>query len=326
MTADSSSSLEGRFFYAKFDSSLNFQKLHFEYFKKGEGFQVSNGRVSILAQAGALMEPLSETQMIQYAKSIDTYLFEMKSLDTGKTSRKEVGNDTTNLKTIIQKPESFIGEEHTNLPFFKYLKKDHLNKYIKQDNFQLGTINYYHESDPNSQDVSEGFIHFFIDQFDKQRAETFYSGFNYLMFCGTYIAPDKPESEILKKNFGDCVIKIKDPNQFMKTVSNVLKSDEFYLKRVKYQPVKIFHTRFDEYIDNLDKGILSQKMFEFIQQTASIPSLFMKKNYCIREDGTRYYYENEYELRMVFKTPIDQSKPIQLKNTGLIDLIEIIQD
>jgi hypothetical protein len=280
-----------------------------------------------LAQLKTLGNPLSESQMILSAKAFDDYLNGMCQIESSNSPVTiPSDDDKTYLKTKIQKTETFLDVANTDEPFYKYLTRETLDKYVKQDNFQLGTINYYHGADPNAKDTLEGFTHFYIDQSDKQRGQAFYSGFNYLVFCGTYISPDTVESETLKKNFGDCVIKIKDINQFVRIVSNFLKSSQYYLRRVNYQPLKIVHTRFDEYIDEVNVGVVSPKMFDFIHKTATIPSIFMKKNYCIRESGEKYFYEDEHELRLAFKMTVDQTNPIQLKNLGLIDLVEIIKE
>ena len=277
-----------------------------------KGARISNGSLSILAKMMVVLggEEL-ESVLITLSRNMEAYLTGGNSQDLESCLKTKIFQINTPLD--FNKYPEFQPEHDT---CYKYLSKESL-QYLKDDRFQLGTLDLYQRSVGNDNDRMEGFTHFYSNELGGQRIQVFYSGFNYLIFCGSYISPDRPEAPNLKANFGPCVIRIKDTKKFIDIVSGHLKAKSVLYKKVSYQPLKIIRTQFDEKIDDVAKGIYPPEIFELIHSIAKVPSIFMKNSQCYRND-VPYLYSNEYEVRIAFEMEKDQSGYVHLNNLGLV--------
>lgn len=319
-----SSGVNPAFFSAKSSASSEYKRVLSQTFLANTGIKVSDGKKSILAQMKSQFKTtLSETQMIGFAKNLETFLSAM--------SRSE-GSSVFNELPIPHLPTKILDLQSVELTtdytgdIYKYVTKDTLEKYIKKDSFRLGALlDYQNTFEENIKDAKEGYTQVFIDIHEKQSCQAFFSGFNYLIFCGTDVSPDDARSDKLKDNFGPCVIRIRDVRQFTKVIAEFLLSELAVCRRVEYQPVKIIRTRNDDFINESLQHIMSLKMFDFIHEIVTLPSIFMKPHYCFRSNGMRYDYKDEHEVRIAFKMDKDRDQPVYLNGLGLIDLIEIVE-
>jgi len=276
-------------------------------FYKNQGFRIFQGEISILAQVHAISKEntfFTEAQLIQYAKSAQEFLDSV-------ASRPILDMDTPKVLQLNQ-----IFHSSTNDSFYKYISRESLDNFILKGKFRLGSLEYYQKtSNKNIQDVYEGFTHLAINYQNRQRIQAFYSGFNYLIFCGSYIPPSDNRANHLLKNFGDCVIRIKDINGFQNAIAGHLSSKKHFRHNVIYEPIKIIQTYTAERLDNIDGPLMTDSTFNLIYNTVSLPSIFIKPtNYCV-----------EYELRLAFEMSWDQKTPLDIDCPGLLDFIEVVQ-
>jgi hypothetical protein len=276
-------------------------------FYKNEGFRIYKGGISILAQTHAITKEntfFTEQQILNQAKATQTLLDSIASRPPRNINNPQV----LQLDKIFSAP--------TPDPFYKYISKDSLNNYILKGKFRLGSLEYYQKTtNKNIQDTYEGFTHLAISYQNRQRLQAFYSGFNYLIFCGTYVAPTDKRAAHLLKNFGDCVIQIKDIDGFQSTITKHLSSKKHFRHNVKYEPIKIIQTYTAERLDDIDEPIITDSTFNLIYDTVTLPSIFMKP----------INYDIEHELRLAFEMPKDQKASLDIELPELLDFIEVIQ-
>jgi hypothetical protein len=188
------------------------------------GFRIYKNGISVLAQQKSISKTdvfFSNEEKIIAAKAVQNYLNAINNL---------LSKEYENAKII--RIEDFQSEPNQKV-FYKYVSRETLEKYILKGRFRLGTLeNYQKTTNTRIQDELEGFVHIVINYKNRQLQQALISGFNYLIFCGSYISPDRPESKYLKENFGDCVIKIKNPRSFMQAMANHLNSRSFYYLKV----------------------------------------------------------------------------------------------
>ena len=213
--------------------------------------------------------------------------------------------------------EDYSSLQNSNEVFYRYISKYDLETFVKKGKFRLGTISHYQKiEDKNRIDEGEGFTHLVLESAKKQQTHSFYAGFHYLVFCGSYIPPSDTRAEYLLKKFGPCVLKIKNIYSFQRMIERHIQSKSTIYKKVKYSDLKALKYLCEQNFEMSDKGITDLETFNLIQNIISPNNIFKKTT----------DYSNEYELRFAFETIKDQKHPVRVDNKGLLDHIEIVKD
>lgn len=278
-----------------------------EQFKKYEGFLITRNKISILSQVKSLTKKgtfLNESQQISFFEAVQTYL-----------------DSVQNRKSIYDKSKIQIAEfmepHETDDIFYKYVTKHTLENYIKKGIFKLGTLNHYQKAKNNKiKDEKEGYTHLVIESEEKQLLQSFCSGFNYLIFCGSYIPPSDARSKYLIENFGPCVLRIKNISSFKREIQKHLNVRHSIFNKIEYNEMKILRCFADHGFTDTTSKIIDDRTFSLITKIISPNTIFRKT----------FDYSKEFELRFAFETNQDQKHPVILNNNGLLNYIEIIQD
>jgi hypothetical protein len=258
-----------------------------QQFKSLEGFLITKNNKSILAQAKSLTKPgsfLSEEQQKSYFLAVQQYLDSING---------NVSNYDKNNIEITNYSEPAV----SNNIFYKYVSKKTLNKYIKNGIFKFGNLVHYQKAQNNKiKDEKEGHTHLIIESEDKQLLQSFYTGYNYLIFCGSYMPPNDPRSKYLKDNFGTCVIKIANTKSFRREIQKHLNIKSSLYRRIDYNEMKILKYNANGSFTDTYPQIINNKTFDLMMKIIS-PSILFRKP---------IYYSEEYELRFAFETQRDQ--------------------
>ncbi|MEQ9403194.1 MAG: hypothetical protein RIM99_06405 [Cyclobacteriaceae bacterium] len=238
--------------------------------------------------------------------------------DTFKASQKY-------LNTIYGEPEAatlsveiieYTKQFDSANTFYKYITRESMEKYYKKGYFRLGTLlDYQNAKVENIKDRREGHTHLVLESKERQLLQSFYGGFNYLVFCGSYIPPDDPRSDYLKKKFGSCVMKVSNIQTFKKAIQKHLNICRSHYRQVDYHKIKAFKKTIDFDLDEDMNEIFPDKTFKEINNITSEVSIFYKRD----------SYSPEHEMRFAFEMPCDQKHPKDLHNKGLLDYVEFIE-
>ncbi|TFH44566.1 MAG: hypothetical protein E4G94_03490 [ANME-2 cluster archaeon] len=277
-----------------------------QQFKANRGILLTQDRISIFAQIKSITKSgnfLSTDQQIDFFVAVQTYL-------------DSILNKTTNYDRGKIQIEDYQKPTPAEETFYKYVSKSTLNKYIKKGFFKLGNLNHYQKVKNNKiKDENEGYIHLIMESPEKQLLQSFCTGYNYLIFCGSYIPPSDPRSEYLKERFGPCVLKIRNTKSFRREIQKHLNINASLAHKVEYSEMKILKYKTDQVFSDTSAEIIDKETFSLINNIIS-PNIIFRKT---------LDYSPEYELRYAFKTPKDRKHPVVLHNQGLLDYIEIIE-
>lgn len=278
-----------------------------EQFKKYEGFLITRNKISILSQVKSLTKKdtfLTEKQQISFFEAVQKYL-------------DSVQNRTSTYDKDKIEISEYEEQQDAEDVFYKYVTKQSLENYIKKGIFKLGTLNHYQKAKNNKiKDEKEGYTHLIIESEEKQLLQSFCSGFNYLIFCGSYIPPSDTRSKHLIDNFGPCVLKIKNISSFKREIEKHLNIRHSIYNRIEYNEMKILRYFADKGFTDTTSQIIDHKTFSLITKIISPNTVFRKT----------FDYSPEFELRFAFETSKDQKHPVILNNKGLLKHIEIIKD
>ena len=276
-------------------------------FKKFEGFLITRNGVSILAQLKALFkkENFSTTEeQITLFKAFHIY--------HNSIHNRKVEIDEDNLKVIDHSEPT-----ESNEVFYKYVSKYVLENYIKKGIFKLGTVSHYQKAKNNKiKDESEGYTYLTLQSKTRQLSQAYCSGFNFLIFCGSYIPPTDKRSKYLKEKFGSCVLKITNTSSFRRELRKHVQAKRIYYKRVEYDELKILRYKGDFEFSETEQELIDDKTFNLINKIITPNSIFRKP----------IDYLSEYELRFAFETIRDKKNHVIIHNKGLLDYIEIIEN
>ncbi len=278
-----------------------------QQFKPDEGFLITKKGISILAQVKLLTKTgsfLTNDQQIHFCRDTQIYLDAIQG--------KQTTYDKDKMKIV-----DYTEPENSEDVFYKYVSTYDLENYIKKDEFKFGTLNHYQKAENNKiKDEKEGYTHLILESAEKQLLQSFCTGYNYLIFCGSYIPPTNAQSKYLRDNFGECVIKIHNVSLFKKEVQKLLQSNCSYYSRIEYNEMKILKYLTDRDFTDTSQEIIDDATFSLINSIISPNTIFRKTN----------EYVPEFELRFAFETNKDQLEPVYLNNKGLLDFIEIVVD
>jgi len=271
-------------------------------FEQYRGFRYFNDKVSILVKAISLTKKdvsLTNKQLTSYGQALLEFFNSMQGIDI----RHE--NDG-----IILKPESFPKVEDQTL--FKYVPESIVKTYISKGIFQLGSINFYRQTENKKiQDKLEGYSNLVINADHRQLNITLTSGFNFYIFCGTSCS--NLDSQMNKK-FGEKVIQIPNIIAFAKAVQKSIGAIRFYINRVQYADLKIYHINDNSFdVESAASPDINEKVFKSLYNYSFLPSLYVKPS----------GFSPEQEIRIVFEMPRDTKKIIRISNKGLLDYIQI---
>lgn len=191
-----------------------------------------------------------------------------------------------------------------------------METFYKKGIFRLGTIGDYQSTKKeNIKDENEGYTHLILESETNQLLQSFCGGFNYLLFCGSYVPPEDPRAEYLKENFGPCVMKIENLNSFRKAISKHLNIRYSHYDEVDYSNLQIFKKMIDYDLYEEKSEIFTDRTFKEISRITASVSIFNKWK----------SFAPEHEMRFAFELPCDQKHPKTLHNKGLLDYIEVIE-
>jgi len=268
------------------------------------GFEYTlDNRILIIQIIAMLKENISLTneQIEKFIIATSNYL--------DKTGKRE------NLFELYEKID-FINEQvdEYDKPFYKFINKETLNHFVKKGKFQLGSLSYYREIENNeSRDEKEGFSNLIINSGDRQILTSVISGFDHYIFCGTFNLDLK---EKMSGKFGDYVLKIQNVKSFAEKIKKAIGAKQWGIDKIKYSDFKAFKT--DCLINDLNAAVspdLSEEFFNILHKISLRPSIFSKPN----------KFQDEQELRLIFKMDKKVKEKLNFDNLGLLNDIEIIK-
>lgn len=218
------------------------------------------------------------------------------------TSKKLSSPSIRNFKVVSAKE---IINDYT--PFYKYVQPDIFEKYIKNGNWQLGTIEQYRTIENSKQrDEFEGFCFLHLNINNHIVGTNLITGFNYLILCGT----KEDNSSFHKTNFGEKVLYFADVKTFAERVCKIVKAKKYYIHNVEYNTLKSYVSNDKIYNKYLElENLLAPPFFDIISQHILYPSLFVKPE----------NFKQENEVRIVFELDNDCFEPYKFEDKSLLN-------
>lgn len=274
------------------NSNLKFSKLDKELIATYNNKKIIYGSFLIIIKRNI---NLSDSEFLNLAKyNLREYCSE------NKLPRKQIRNITPILSKNIINDYS---------PFYKYVKSETFENFIKKGSWQLGTIEQYRTIENSKQrDEFEGFSFLNLTINNHIVSTSVTTGFNYLIFCGTKSA----NSTFHKNNFGNQVLYFPDIKSFAETICHVLNAKKYYIQNVEYNSLKFYISNDKIYNQYLEmNNLLTPPYFDIINEHVLYPSLFVKPE----------NFEQENEVRIVFEMENDCYEPYRFEHKGLLDYL-----
>jgi hypothetical protein len=271
-------------------------------FEQYRGFRYFKDNVSILVKAISRTKKdvsLTDKQLTSYGQALLEFFNSMEGLMINKE------NDG-----LILQSEDF--PEFRNQSLFKYVPEPVVKNYILKGSFQLGSINYYRQTENQKiQDKLEGYSNIVINSNQRQLNITLTSGFNFYIFCGTICSNVNNQ---MSSKFGQKIIEIPNILAFAKAVQKSIGAIRFYINRVQYADLKIFNINDNSFdVEAATSPDINENVFNRLYNYSFLPSLFVKPS----------GFSPEKEIRIVFEMPRDTKKIIRISNKGLLHYIKI---
>lgn len=272
------------------------KNLKFQHNKNGV-VAIHNDKRFILGylSIGNESEHFSDSELSQYAQIVLDFQCSVRGLP-----KHNITNQQIFTNGLIENDYS---------PIYKYLQPEVFNNYIEKGKWQLGCIQQYRTIENQKQrDEFEGYSFLNLIINNHLVSTVCNSGFNYLIFCGTY----KDNSTLHKEQFGEKKISIPNVKSFAEAIKKTINAKKYYVQKVNYDSVKLHINR--DYIYNnqisLD-NILVEPFFDCLRDNLLYPSLFVKPE----------TFRQENEVRIIFEMHKDYKKPLKFDNIGLNDFI-----
>ena len=270
-------------------------------FEQYRGFRYYKNNTSILIKAIArtkIDSSLTKEQQISEGQAMLNYFSSM-----GKWGNQEKEDG------LILHPENFT--EFESQCFYKYISESVYKQYILKGIFQLGSINYYRDTENKKiQDKMEGYSNLVINSNQRQVSIYLMSGFNFYIFCGT--TSSNINDQMVKK-FGQKIIEVPNIISFAKAIQKSIGAIRFYINTVQYSDLKIFS--FTDNTFDAETSVspdINENVFDCLYNYSFLPSLFVKPS----------GFSDENEIRIVFEMPIDTKRYIRITNKGLLNKIK----
>jgi hypothetical protein len=202
-------------------------------------------------------------------------------------------------------------EELNDGPFYKFVNNSTL-KSMRNSSFRFGSIQYYRDIEATgSKDEMEGRTNLILRTKRQQHLWPMVAGYNFAIFCGT---TQSTHTDLMRASFGDNLIRIPSAKRFAEIAVRVLGAKRYYLHRVIYRDRKIF--RCAKTLRNLkiseSDGWINDLLFEFLYESGTMPSLFIKP--------TRF--QSQQEIRLAFEMGEDLPKFREVRSADLAECIE----
>jgi len=262
---------------------------------KPSGVEVIRDNRKLIVKGTAVTLPLDDKEVHTFFAASNKFISTVNQIPSHTSEFRE---------TMIMSNKQFDG------PFVKYVKKDVYEKYIKKGNFQLGTIQYYQKvENPKIRDEYEGFSNLLIPVNQYNLCYTTFSGFEYLIFCGTLTS----NSVAHKDQFGEVQITIPNINSFANAIQKSIGAKSYVIGRVSYDNLKLFKAN-SIMADNLDiDNLFTHELLDYVDKFTLAPSLFVKPE----------AFNHEQEVRIVFEMNKVQKGPKIINNLGLKSFMDV---